>query len=66
MPRHVALVGETGGKRSLGKAEPCPHLPAHAIGASFARLLRDPVRSRIANIAFALALVASVLLPMLR
>jgi threonine/homoserine/homoserine lactone efflux protein len=35
-------------------------------GASFARLLRDPVRSRIANIAFALALVTSVALPLVR
>jgi threonine/homoserine/homoserine lactone efflux protein len=33
-------------------------------GASFAGALRDPVRSRIANIAFALALVASVLGPL--
>jgi threonine/homoserine/homoserine lactone efflux protein len=35
-------------------------------GASFARVLRDPVRSRIANVAFALALVASVLWPLLK
>src|SRR5262245_44652370 len=35
-------------------------------GASFARVLRDPVRSRIANIVFALALVASVALPLMR
>lgn len=34
-------------------------------GASFAAALRDPRRSRIANIAFALALVGSVMLPLL-
>jgi threonine/homoserine/homoserine lactone efflux protein len=42
------------------------HLGWLLAGASFARALRDPVRSRIANIAFALALVASVLLPLFR
>jgi len=42
------------------------HLGWLLAGASFATALRDPVRSRIANIAFALALVASVLLPLMR
>lgn len=41
------------------------HLGWLAAGASFASVLRDPVRSRIANIVFALALVASVALPLL-
>jgi threonine/homoserine/homoserine lactone efflux protein len=35
-------------------------------GASFARVLRHPVHSRIANVVFALALVASVAWPLLR
>jgi threonine/homoserine/homoserine lactone efflux protein len=35
-------------------------------GASFSRILRDPLSSRIANILFAAALVASVVLPFLR
>jgi threonine/homoserine/homoserine lactone efflux protein len=35
-------------------------------GASFARMLRDPVRSRVANVVFAVALVASVIWPLVR
>src|SRR5262245_35110208 len=42
------------------------HLAWLTAGASFATVLRDPVRSRIANIVFALALVASVVLPLMR
>jgi threonine/homoserine/homoserine lactone efflux protein len=42
------------------------HLGWLLAGASFAGVLRDPGRSRIANIAFALALVASVVLPLMR
>jgi threonine/homoserine/homoserine lactone efflux protein len=42
------------------------HLAWLTAGASFATVLRDPVRSRIANIVFALGLVASVVLPLLR
>jgi threonine/homoserine/homoserine lactone efflux protein len=42
------------------------HLCWLVAGASFAGALRDPVRSRIANIVFALALVVSVALPLLR
>jgi threonine/homoserine/homoserine lactone efflux protein len=42
------------------------HLGWLLAGASLASVLRDPVRSRIANIAFALALVASVVLPLVR
>ena len=42
------------------------HLAWLTAGASFATVLRDPVHSRIANVVFALALVASVVLPLLR
>ena len=41
------------------------HLCWLVAAASFAGALRDPVRSRLANIVFALALVVSVVLPLL-
>jgi threonine/homoserine/homoserine lactone efflux protein len=42
------------------------HLAWVFAGASLSRFLRDPVISRIANVVFALVLVATAVVPLLR